>query len=509
MTTKYTNAPSAWRGRQDVIIMPSSWDAWVNGDNLTIDFGVAATMYNSGFPSDITLKYSFRAPLKSDGTAWLNNWHYDQSVFDDQLAQLAKFGAGRWILAYPNRADISSGVIPFVSDIYDNSIARWLASPNKNLAPLALVIFSDWASYDVSGNPGTWLNYSAFVTRWVSLCGDARYLRLTYGGVANRPLIGLYDSQNKWQDNLSRLTTLTNAVTAAGMGAPVYCQMNADATASNAIGCQYITAYIPNIAANTQSSFLTMAKNCKKQNLTGGATASRTGYLAQKFDNRPRSSANPWADTPLYTESEQLWRDTFATARAAVRANPNALVHMNSLSEIDESGPFFMTAQDQPEGVNTPTLGPSVDAVVNVWTGAFPATYTDYYMAWSFHADVGGSLPAGWAIVQGLPGTAGGLTGSREYAVIRNTTTTNARTWTTKTTRFRVWGTLGPGLGHISFIVDGGATVDVNQDDGGGTTRYNQLLFDSGALSNASHTLAVNRVSGQAEFCRVGAGRSR
>lgn len=146
--------------------------------------------------------------------------------------------------------------------------------------------------------------------------------------------------------------------------------------------------------------------------------------------------------------------------------------------------------------------------MVNVRNRSFPSAYDDHFAAWTFHAEVGAALPAGWAIVQDLWGPTGGLTGAWQYSELQNSTTTNARTWTCICNRFLVYGGMGLTLGHIGFSLDGAAAVDVNQDDGG-TRRYQVLLYDSGVIALASHTLAIARISGLATFDRVRVGRSR
>lgn len=524
MTARYTGLAN-WACPRDVLPLVSSFDGWVK--NKTAGFGIATNMIDDpGAPTSITTRYGYRAPRKSDNTAYPDNWYLlgstpgnaaEQATFRDQQMMLGEIGAPRWILWYPRRADIGVGPVPNESDIYDASIGRYLAMSvaDQNLSKMALVLQPNWAAYD-GNSPGTYGNYTAFVNNWVALAIRDQYLRVSFGGIANRPVIGLYwiSASTDWNLNLARVTTLTTAMTTAGLGTPCYIFISGNGTvaarvaASNTIGCQYFTGYLPSIGAG-HVAYTGLVAGCKALDNASGLNAQRCLEMAHEVDNRPRNSANPWADQPLYTELEQFERDRYALARSAPFVNANRFTHTYSADEIDEGMVFFPSEQTIADGVNAPSRGIFLDAKANVRNRAFPAVYTDAYMAWTFHADVAASLPAGWAIVQDLSGPSGGLTGSDQYAVIRNTTTTNPRTWTTKTTRYRVYGTLGPGLGHIGFSLDGGLQVDVNQDDGGGTTRYSQLLYDSGAIANATHTLAVARISGQSEFSKVRAGRSR
>jgi hypothetical protein len=428
----------------------------------------------------------------------------EQDVFDDQEMMLGEVKASRFILWYPRASDVSVGPVPDQSMIYTASVARYLVSPNKGLAKFALVIQNQWAAYD--GNaPGTWGNYTAFVDNFVELALDDHYVKITHAGVPNRPIVGLYEvaGATAWSGNLARITTLTNAMTAAGLGAPVYIQMNANVAASNAIGCQYLTSYLPASGIFTgHSSYLTMMNACKTADVLPGLNAARCLHLAHYIDNRPRNVANPWADSPTYTQIQQFWRDRFGTALSARRANPGCLIHEYSASEIDEGFVFFPSEQTLLVGVNSPTRGIFLDAHKNVLFNTPPSSWFDAYTAWTFNAEVGGSLPAGWTMVQDLWGSAGGLTGAYQYTELQNSTTTNPRTWTVTTTRFLVYGGLGAGLGHLGFTLDVDPQVDVNQDDGG-ARRYGQLLYDSGVLPLGPHTLAIARISGLSVFDRV------
>jgi hypothetical protein len=523
----YANIPR-WKCAAQVLPLISSFDGWVK--NQTATYGIATNMIDDpGAPTSILTRYGYRAPRKSDNTAYPGNWYQGNSgdsaaeldVFRDQQMMLGEIGAVREILWYPNRADISVGAIPAVSDIYDASIAKFLAlsEPNRNLAKITLLLQSNWAAYD-GNSPGTWGNYTAFVNSWVALMLLPQYQKVTLGGISNRPVVGLYytGTSTDWNLNLARVTTLTNAITAAGLGTPVYKfsgtvdALSVRVAASNTIGCQYFSAYLPGLSPG-HVAYTNLMNACYTVDFPASLNAARAFSLAHDVDNRPRNSSNPWADFPTYTELEQFERNRSALARSATRASPNAMTSTYSANEVDEGMVFFPSEQTIVAGVNTPSRGIFLDAKSNVRNavrnGGFPSTYTDTYMAWSFNAAVGASLPAGWALVQDLSGPSGGLTGSEQYAVIRNTTTTNARTWTVTTVGYQVYGTLGPGLGHIGVTLDGGVQIDINQDDGGGTTRYNQLLYDSGALSNASHTLAVARISGQAEYAKVRAEKNR
>lgn len=500
---------------RDVVPMISSWDAWVKGK--TASFGVATNMINDpGAPTSITTTYGYRAPLRADGvTPYPDNWYLkgsslgnaaEQATFDEQLSIGGEVGAPRGILIYPKRTDISVGPVPDESDIYDASVARYLASPNKHLEQFWVVWQSNWAAYD-GNSPGTWGNYTAQVNTVVSLCLDQDYLRLTDQGIANRPVIGLYEPNNAtdWHLNLARVTTLSNAITAAGMGTPIYVYMNDNATNSNTIGCQYSTGYLDALTV-AHHAFSDIIANVKASDVLSGLLAQRCYWMIHSRDDRPRGLG--WADLPLYTEIEQLIRDRFAVARSARGISRLALLHTYNFDEIDESGEMFASAQSLTRSVNSPPRGPYLDAAKNVRNKTFPSTPVDEYEAWSFHADVGASLPAGWAIVQNLTGPSGGTTGAREYSELQNSTTTNARTWTFKGTRAVALGGLGAGLGTTRFIVDGGANNDVNQDDGG-ARRYHQPIFDTGVLANGTHTLSVARVAGLSAFDAVRAARQR
>lgn len=357
MTVKYSGLRT-WKTPRDVIINATSWDAWVEGE--TAGFGVASSMIDPLAPTSIMTRYGCRQPLQSDGTVYPDNWYLlksslgndaEQAVFDDQTRILQTMGADRTFLWYPNRADISVGAIPNNCDIYDAGIGRHLVSKERNRIRFSLLLQSYQMAYD-GNNPPTWGNYPAFVNNVVTLCQHDRYRRITSQGTPNRPILCLYDNalSTDWNVNLTKLNDLTTAITNAGLGTPVYIQMNGDVNWSNTCGCRYITRYI-GLLAGTHNSYANLVSATKKVDVLA-ANAARCLSVVFDQDNRPRGIAQ-WTDTPVYTEIEQYWRDRYTVARSATTTgDPEALIGMYDLSSIDEGNVFFPSVHFNLAGVN-------------------------------------------------------------------------------------------------------------------------------------------------------------
>lgn len=494
----------------DVIFLASAWEAWTRLNTANVQ--VSTSMINDpASPDSIMTDFGYRQWVRSDGTDpfWYLNGTGDpvteMARFNDRLLMLQKAGLVYFPIWYPLNSQLTSGG-PNNIDKIQQLNRKWFSS-NKS-AKLAWMLTDYWAAYDVNAPNQTWLNWPQFITDLVTDFQDPQYLKITRGGVANRPVVGLFKTlvgTVTFGGNLAKLAMLTTACTNAGLGAPVYIQMNGDVTESNTIGCDYCTTYGPSGTIPAGSGRVAYAASKTKQlsiDTLGGLNAGRAFTMVHSQDTRPRpSEANPFVDTPTYSEWEAWVRQRYAMARSDFNLDPDHFIHMYSISELDEGGPFFPTAQTIIRGApfgSNPSYGPFLDALINVRNGTFPSTYTDCYHAASVHANLS-ALPAGWAEVASLTGPSGGTTGAYQYHALQNSTTTNARTMTVTGVRIRVYGGARVGLGTIRFVLDGGANNDVNQATPVGSG-YNQLLFDSGTISNTSHTLSVARVSGLCEY---------
>jgi hypothetical protein len=495
----------------DVIWLGHTWDAW---DRLhTAGFGISTSMINDpGAPDSITTTYGDRQLCNRDGSNAnyyefnTGNTAAEQARCDDRDAGYVEAGFDHGILVYPNRASVTHGAVPQSSDIWDAGIGQYLATPKG--AKLWIVIQDSWAAYD-GNSPGTWLNYPAFVADWVALFLNPRYRLVTKGGIANRPVVGLYKSGAPGWD-AGHLTTLNNACNAAGLGQPYYIQMNANVTEANALGEDGITSYGPSGATPVGSGQLAYSAQMTKDrsiDLVAGSNQQRVFPITHCNDGRPRGG-DPWTDRPIYSEIEQHCRDRDAAARANFTLNPLHLVSWYSLFELDEGGCIGPNVQMIPLGVNSPSRGIYFDAVKNVSHGTFPTTYVDWYHATDVISDLGAN-PAGWARVQNQTGASGGITGSYKYEVNRNSTNTTPRVLTAsrKTNRLLLTATVGAGQGSIDVVVNGGAPTTINLDDGG-PVRLDVQVFDSGVITaQTGNVLSVARHAGTVDLSRFGAQR--
>lgn len=501
MGTRYPNIP-AIRRPWNVKVLASFWAAWVK--DFTATFGVGTAMINDpGAPNSVKTTYGYRqfkgAFNAVPGWYLLNSGNdaEEQTRADDYLRLLSLAHLIDFQLWYPPASEVTSGVVPDQSQIWEAGIGRHLSSVAKNNVPLCVVLQDFWWSYDAN-TPHTWLNENNFASGLVALISDPCYLKVTEQGIANRPVIGLFRAGTvNW--DVGHLGTLTTAITNAGFGTPIYIQMNADVTVSNTLNCRYLTAYGPSGAMPAGAGHVAYSAQITKSvsvDTLASLNAARCLTLVHNNDNRPRPSgytAN--TDAPINSQWIQHLKDRYALARSAIDFDPSALSHQYSVGEWDEGGDWPPTLQSVVRGVNTPSYGPYVDGFVCVLNESVPATYQDHYHARSLHADLS-AVPAGWALVQNLwDSVPGSATGALEYSELQNSTTTNARTLTFVGTRAQVYGGMRPGLGTMRFVVNGGANNDVNQGVLVGTG-FNQLIFDTGVLALGTHTLSAARVSG-------------
>jgi hypothetical protein len=274
----------------DVILLGIDWSAWVR--LKTNAFGTATTMIaDPASPESILTRYGWRQWVGSAGTdpSWYfygtGNAAAELARAEDWDTMLTTLGIDRGFDWYPRRTDISVGSVPNVSDIYDAGIGYYLASPKAG--KFWLILQASWIAYD-GNNPGTWGNYTAFVNNVVELCQNARYRTVTYGGIANRPVIGLFKTPNPDWDS-THLATLTTAITTAGFGAPFYIQVNMDVTDANALPCQGITSYGPSGASpagSGQKSYATQILADRANDTVLGANQTRVFCVTAGNDGR-------------------------------------------------------------------------------------------------------------------------------------------------------------------------------------------------------------------------------
>ena len=490
------------RGVNDVIMIASSWDGWVEGK--TASYGVATTMINDPTnKTSVTTRYGYRAPLKSDGTAYPDNWYQnntgnsaaEQAAADDQAKLLGQAGiTARSFFWYPLSADITSGSFPSIADFIIQSLLYYLASPNKTAHKFCLNIPADWASADATGaTNGTWLNFSNHINRWLTWFADPQYLKVD----GNRPVISMYEGAGVTQWDATHVSQLTTAVTGAGMGAPYYIQPNGDATAANALGFDGITTYGPNPVpvGSGQLSYSNLLGQNKTNWSIAGSLQERVLPITCTLDTRPRGYV-AWFDWPIYSEFERRLRRDYAMARSSRSLCPHSMMFMYSINENDEGGGIFPSAQRLARGVNSGTMGPMLDAFKNVTTGVFPSTFDDHYHAASAHSAIVRTGGVNWTIQQDLPGASGGTTGAFQYSENRNSTVGNTWVWTSpnNVTRIKLYGGNGAAYGTFNCHVDSNADTLVTQTAGAETR--NVLLFDSSALTAGVHSLTCTVVTG-------------
>ena len=334
---------------------------------------------------------------------------------------------------------------------------------------------------------------------WLTLFADSQYLKLS----GNRPWIGLYKNPapaTQW--DAAKIAAIRAGVTGAGFGDPFSVQVNLDVTESNTLGLDGITSYGPNPpGAAGQNAYSVLVAQDKTRWTPAASLQERVLPMTTKLDTRPRAYAF-WFDDPVYTEFETRLRRDYAMAGSSRGLCGHSQIFSYSLNELDEGGGSLPNPQSVLRGVNTPSRGVIFDAIKNVMTGAFPSTYSDRYHCASIHTAIA-KTGAGWAAVAGVCGPSGGTTGAWKYAEMQSTTVNNTFVWTApySVTRIRLYGRTFPTGGTFNCKHDAVANTLVSQLDAGGTT-YGVLLYDSGVLAAAVHSLTVTVVTG-ASLCEL------
>lgn len=483
----------------DVLTLGMSWPAWVRGK--TAAYGVATSMINDpGAPDSILTTYGYRQYVGSDGTD--PNWYYlltgdaaaEQVRANDQAMMLAKINMARGYLWYPRAVDISVGPPTDESYIYDAGIGLYLTGPKPH--KFWLILQDGKAAYD-GNTPPTWGNFDpAFVDNWVTLFQDRQYVRISFGGISNRPVVGLYKGTSATHWDLAHLAIIDAAAAAAGLGAPIYGQMNGIVADANALGCLWITKYLALPAGSGQQPYSAQVTADQAVDVLSGSLQQRWFVTHHCSDNRPRPSGyTSWSDTSTYTEIETHLRQRYAMSRGNFQLNSGHVVTASNIDEVDESGPFFPTDQLFWLGVNSPNWGLYLDAWLNVLYERYPAVYDDHYAFWAESATIG-RTGTGWALVQSLTGPSGGATGAYQYSENVSTTVGDSFLWTSpyNVTRIQFVGRKYPAGGTFNMHHD--AVGDTLVDQSAGGTSYEQVLYDTGVLTAGVHTLSGTVVTG-------------
>lgn len=292
----------------------------------------------------------------------------------------------------------------------------------------------------------------------------------------------------------SALAALTAQTTAAGLGAPYYVDACDDAANARRYGFQALTSYGPctGVGGGHQPWNALTARDARinNQQLPGGLQ--HVLVLTATQDGRPRGCVagyyDAWHDLPTYGQWEDTVRGAYdALAKEPTRAPGGAVIY--AWNELDEGGPGI---------VPTRQLGDTYLAAIKaVTSGAYPSTYEntvdDANLAISYTGPWTYDGPAN-APCRVREHTLG-ADGDPHWAFIGNDETTTATPGAVASltadgaARLQLIGARGPNRGQVDVSVDGGPLTSV--DLYGAVLAPQQILFDSGPLPVATHTISV------------------
>lgn len=292
----------------------------------------------------------------------------------------------------------------------------------------------------------------------------------------------------------SALAALTAQTTAAGLGAPYYVDACDDAANARRYGFQALTSYGPctGVGGGHQPWNALTARDARinNQQLPGGLQ--HVLVLTATQDGHPRGCVagyyDAWHDLPTYGQWEDTVRGAYdALAKEPTRAPGGAVIY--AWNELDEGGPGI---------VPTRQLGDTYLAAIKaVTSGAYPSTYEntvdDANLAISYTGPWTYDGPAN-APCRVREHTLG-ADGDPHWAFIGNDETTTATPGAVASltadgaARLQLIGARGPNRGQVDVSVDGGPLTSV--DLYGAVLAPQQILFDSGPLPVATHTISV------------------
>jgi hypothetical protein len=354
-----------------------------------------------------------------------------------------------------------------------------LASPNRNRVKASVYLQRDWACAPLTGGGSSATAIAAYGAQLRSqiLSAGEGWLR-----VRGRPVVYLYDPDT-WAGDLTNL----NLWKAQLPSDTYYVGAGSTSPASGAlttIGASGTVQYGPNgitlVGAGqhpwsdvvTQDSARWFVAAVAGRDLHAGVTPAkdRRGRV-----NNPSGSTEPWADAPSMP-------DFMRHLRNAYRLGP-AIVTSYAYDEIAEGGPAAYVGSAQMGryirdaayfgrlmAVNGQSFMPTSYTYGLDWNSLY---VTKSGWTWS---RTGGSVIAGAFMSDDLRASGGTATSSFTHECA---------------TRFRIFGSKASGWGALSFTTDGGSATVASSNNGGAEVPM-QLLYDTGVLSEGTHTVVAN-----------------
>jgi putative Ca2+/H+ antiporter (TMEM165/GDT1 family) len=425
----------------NVLIGAIRWDAWKAGTSTT----------NWGVNPSLLTKYSYRQPFYGWYTIGVSN---HQAIIDQEIQYAADNRLDYWAFVwYPDEATGGN-----MEGLIQGPFNDYMVSSKKSLVKFTVVLQSGWARY----NNG----FSTYVPRYINYFKDAQYVKL----VGNRPLVYLFEA-GQTPFSAAELGQITSAATAAGLGAPVY--INVDH--NTGLGRDGVSSYGSN-GANPGGG-----KHCwqVQANVDTGNLGPYGGQLTvpgltPMADPRPRGYGFH-VDTPTYGqwESHVKAMADWTASHPANTTSPAAML-IYAWNEIDEGGAGI---------VPTVQHGSSfLEAIKAVKTDVYPSTYTDTLNGDNCSIQYAG----GWSNYFPDAGVQGNY--GNDEQISTGAGASAELTWA-KSTGFEVRGTKGPNRGRMDIYLDG--ALQGTADTYSATWAQNQTLATISGLSAGNHTLRL------------------
>lgn len=394
----------------------------------------------------------------------------EQEIVDNEILLAAGAGLAAWaFLWYPLASIQYTAEMPYQvgAEHLMRPWERYHASANKNQLQWCWIAQSAW----LGTRPAEYM-------AWMAATMDDQYFC-----IKGRPLVYLFRVGSPTWD-ASTVAQFRAAIRAAGKGNPYFAGAGFSGTEVSS-GVEARNGYGPldhNPSGSGHGSWATHAATDIAVSQVISSTLNMIPHLAPVGDQRPVSGDGvKWWDRATCSQ----FAAHLNTARTFIDTNPTncpaKTINLYSWTELAEWGGIVPTAQND---INGTGRGDMLDALAH-FTGKAPLAST-----WNSYQPV--NLTAGAITITGAGWAYNiAVSGAFDSNTLSSATTSDAISFTRTTIangKMRVYGKKGPAEGIMSVVVDGGAPSNV--DCYAAVAAQHQLLFETAALTAASHTVA-------------------
>ncbi len=291
------------------------WDAWLQGNDDNTRGWVGSSLYTT---------YSYRQPFYGWYTIGVPN---HAAIIDQEIDYASSHHLDYWAFDwYPEQGEAEA--------VIQGPFNDYMASSKHNQMKFAFIVQSYWGNY-----LGKW--DLVYVPYFVNHFRDSQYVMMN----GNCPLVYLFAASGF---TAAQLQSLTNATTAAGLGAPYYVENTGDLGAATALGLPALSFYGDG-QQSPGSGHQCWSAQVSKDTSRFGAYGSllTVASLTAVDDPRPRDDTPGihnyhygfWVDEPTYGQWEAHLKNAYdwLNNNASKATNP-PLILIYAWNEIDEGG---------------------------------------------------------------------------------------------------------------------------------------------------------------------------